>query len=93
MKTIEQEFHVRISGTVCFYGFSTFSNLEAYTLLSLRTAVKAVVERLTQSSFYTSARALFERDRSLFALLCALEVNTLLLNVSLLVFLLCCIAI
>lgn len=42
---------------------------------SERTAVKAVVERLTQSSFYTTARALFERDRLLFALLCALEVE------------------
>ena len=33
------------------------------------------MERLTQNSFYTSARALFERDRSLFAVLCALEVK------------------
>lgn len=42
---------------------------------SERTAVKAVVERLTQSAFYTSARALFERDRPLFSLLCAVEVE------------------
>ncbi|XP_068697910.1 dynein axonemal heavy chain 8-like [Montipora foliosa] len=42
---------------------------------SERSAVKAVVERLTQSSFYTTARALFERDRLPFALLCALEVE------------------
>ena len=37
--------------------------------------MKAVVERLTQSAFYSSARALFERDRPLFSLLCALEVT------------------
>ena len=43
---------------------------------SFRTAVKAVVERLTQSAFYTAARALFERDRPLFSLLCAIEVNS-----------------
>lgn len=42
---------------------------------SERTAVKAVVERLTQSAFYTAARALFERDRPLFSLLCAIEVE------------------
>jgi len=42
---------------------------------SERSAVKAVVERMTQSAFYTSARALFERDRPLFSLLCALEVE------------------
>lgn len=45
------------------------------SFFSFRTAVKAVVERLTQSAFYTSARALFERDRPLFSLLCALEVS------------------
>ena len=44
-------------------------------LVLFRSAVKAVVERLTQSSFYTTARALFERDRLPFALLCALEVR------------------
>lgn len=45
------------------------------TLFTFRSAVKAVVERMTQSAFYTSARALFERDRPLFSLLCALEVT------------------
>ena len=48
---------------------------KAAALFFCRTAVKAVVERLTQNAFYTSARALFERDRSLFAVLCALEVK------------------
>ena len=33
------------------------------------------MERLTQSAFYTTARALFERDRALFSLLCAIEVT------------------
>ena len=37
--------------------------------------MKAVVERLTQSAHYTSARAFFEGDRPLFTLLCALEVR------------------
>ena len=41
-----------------------------------RTAVKAVVERLGQNAFYSTARALFERDRQLFALLSALEVSS-----------------
>ncbi|KAK3735811.1 hypothetical protein QZH41_019912, partial [Actinostola sp. cb2023] len=42
---------------------------------SERTAVKAVVERLGHSAFYTTARSLFEQDRPLFALLTALEVE------------------
>ena len=42
---------------------------------SFRTAVKAVVERLGQSAFYSVARGLFERDRALFAVLNALEVR------------------
>lgn len=47
----------------------------SYNLLFIcRTAVKAVVERLGHSAFYTTARSLFEQDRPLFALLTALEV-------------------
>ncbi|XP_048577711.1 dynein axonemal heavy chain 8 isoform X3 [Nematostella vectensis] len=42
---------------------------------SERTAVKAVVERLGQSAFYSTARSLFEQDRPLFAILTALEVE------------------
>ena len=40
-----------------------------------RTAVKAVAERVGQSAFFFAAQGFIERDRTLFALLSAIEVR------------------
>ncbi|KAL5010133.1 hypothetical protein ScPMuIL_012438 [Solemya velum] len=42
---------------------------------SERSAVKAVIEKVTYSAYSTTARALLERDRQIYALLLALEVE------------------
>ena len=41
-----------------------------------RTAVKAVAERVGQSAFFFAAQGFREKDRTLFALLSAIEVNS-----------------
>ena len=41
---------------------------------SHRTAVKAVAERVGQSAFFFAAQGFLEKDRTLFALLTAIEV-------------------
>ncbi|XP_067674368.1 uncharacterized protein [Haliotis asinina] len=48
---------------------------EAAISHSERSAVKAVIEKLTYSAYTTTARALLERDRQIFALLLAMEVE------------------
>lgn len=40
-----------------------------------RTAVKAVAERVGQSAFFFAAQGFLEKDRTLFALLTAIEVT------------------
>ncbi|XP_053397319.1 dynein axonemal heavy chain 5-like isoform X6 [Mercenaria mercenaria] len=42
---------------------------------SERSAIKAVLEKVTSSAYYYTARGLFERDRFIFALLLAIEVE------------------
>uniref|UniRef100_A0A2C9K4Z2 AAA+ ATPase domain-containing protein n=1 Tax=Biomphalaria glabrata TaxID=6526 RepID=A0A2C9K4Z2_BIOGL len=49
---------------------------------SERSSMKAVIDRLTYSSFLTAARGLLERDRVVFALLLAIEVEDSLGNVG-----------
>ena len=51
--------------------FSTLSGSRFYT----RSAVKAVLEKVTSNAYYYTARGLFERDRFIFALLMAIEVR------------------
>ncbi|XP_035829673.1 dynein heavy chain 5, axonemal isoform X2 [Aplysia californica] len=56
--------------------FKQFMSLyQAAIAHSERSAVKAVIDRLTYSAFTTMARGLLERDRFIFALLLAIEVE------------------
>ena len=42
-----------------------------------RASVKAVVERLTHSAYLTTARSLLEKDKTIYTLLLAIEVQIL----------------
>ncbi|KAK6187606.1 hypothetical protein SNE40_005595 [Patella caerulea] len=51
------------------------SQYEAAISHSERSAVKAVIEKITNSAFFTTARGLLERDRQIYALLLAIEIE------------------
>lgn len=44
--------------------------------MTFRSAMKAVIDRLTYSAFSTTARGILERDRQVYALLLAIEVHS-----------------
>lgn len=51
------------------------SKTDISLFFNLRTAVKAVAERVGQSAFFFAAQGFMEKDRTLFALLSAIEVR------------------
>ena len=46
-----------------------------FIIYQIRSAVKAVIDRLTFSAYTTAARGMLERDRFIYALLLAIEVR------------------